>query len=430
MSKLLFNRTLSEHTTGVDISTIEGLSASTILFKQKDGCICIEITEDTTSKKLNSSYYIGTDWLNNKTAVYVAPKLNDKAQQTDYLKMLFSCLRHSDVASFTNDLYEIKFEEPFIEIKQKQDLITPLLVIQFLQILKSIVKKGLKKSYYKIEQNLNSKIKGKVLVAQTLKQNIIKNQSTKTYCQYNEFGLNCIENRILKKTLVFVQRYLALFPEYSKLVSSVINYCYPAFQNVDENVDLRTLKNITHNSFFKEYKEAIYISKLILKRFGYNIKEIEALNKELVKVPPFWIDMPKLFELYVLGLLKDKYFNGIQFQIQGTYGQPDFVLVSENHKMIIDTKYKRKYQQEKYQVEDIRQLSGYARDRKVLSKLGYKTEQEQDKVIDCLIIYPDQTGSERLNANLKEIPISGFTSFYKMPIKLPIINDYNSQKTE
>ncbi len=422
MSKLLFNKAFSEHTV-TDISAMEMLSASSILFKQKDGCMCIEITQDTTCKKLNSNCYIGTDWLNkNEIAVYVAPKVNDEAQQTDYLKMLFSCLRHSDVANFTRNLYDIKFEEPFIEIEQKQDLLTPLLVVQFLQVLKSIVRKGLKKSYYKVERNLNARIKGKVLVAQSLKQNIIKNRQTKTFCQYDEFGFNCTENRILKQTLIFVQKYLALFPDYSKLVSSVINYCYPAFQEVDENIDLRTLKGITHNSFYKEYKEAIHLSNLILKRFGYNIKEIEALNNKTVKVPPFWIDMPKLFELYVLGLLKDKYFNDIQFQIQGTYGQPDFVFVSENNKMIIDTKYKRRYQQAQYEKDDIRQLSGYARDKGVLSKLGYKTEEEQDKVIDCLVIYPDQTASEKLNDNLKENPISGFTRFYKMPIKLPVIS--------
>jgi len=421
MSKLLFNKAFSEHIIE-DISSMEMLSASLILFKQQEGCMCIEITQDDTRKKLNSNFYIGTDWLNkNEVAVYVAPKLNDDAQQTDYLKMLFSCLRHSDVANFTRNLYEIKFEEPFIEIEQKQDLLTPLLVVQFLQVLKTIVRKGLKKSYYKVERNLNAKIKGKVLVSQTLNQNIIKNKPTKTFCQYDEFGYNCIENRILKRTLIFVQKYLALFPDYSKLVSPVINYCLPVFHEVDENIDLKTLKGITHNSFYQEYKEALHISSLILKRFGYNIKEIDALNNTTVKVPPFWIDMPKLFELYVLGLLKDKYFNHIQFQIQGTYGQPDFVLVSDNEKMIIDTKYKRKYQQEKYQAEDIRQLSGYARDTKVLSKLGYKKVEEQDKIIDCLIIYPDQDASEKLNENLKANQINGFTKFYKMALKLPVI---------
>lgn len=423
MSKLLFNKAFSEHA-NEDISSLETLSASSILFKQREDCKCIEITQDSTSKKLNSNFYIGTDWLSkNEIAVYVAPKLNDETQQTDYLKMFFSCLRHSDVATYTKNLYEIKFEEPYIEIEQKQDLLTPLLVVQFLQIVKTIVRKGLKKSYYKVEHNLNAKIKGKVLVAQTLKQNIIKNKPTKTFCQYDEFGFNSIENRILKRTLVFVQKYLALFPDYSKLATPVFNYCLPAFYEVDENIDLKTLNGITHNSFYKEYKEALHISSLILKRFGYNIKEIDTLNNKTVKVPPFWIDMPKLFELYVLGMLKDKYFNSIKFQIQGTYGQPDFVFVSDNVKMIIDTKYKRKYQQEKYQAEDIRQLSGYARDTKVLSKLGYITAEEQDKVIDCLIIYPDQTASDNLADDLKEKQISGFTRFYKMAIKLPVISN-------
>ena len=261
------------------------------------------------------------------------------------------------------------------------------------------------------------------MVGKTIKQNLLKNKNLHTFCSYDEFGFNCIENRILKRTLVFVQKYLALFPDYSKLVSPVINYCLPAFHEVDENIDLKTLKGITHNSFYKEYKEALHISSLILKRFGYNIKEIDTLNNKTVKVPPFWIDMPKLFELYVLGMLKDKYFNNIKFQIQGTYGQPDFIFVSDNQKMIIDTKYKRKYQQEKYQAEDIRQLSGYARDTKVLSRLGYITADEQDKVIDCLIIYPDQNASEKLSDNLKANQINGFTKFYKMAVKLPTITE-------
>ena len=82
--------------------------------------------------------------------------------------MLFSCLKHPEVAQNTEGLFEIKFENPFIEIEQKQDLLTPLLVVQFLQVVKSIVRKGLKKSYYKVERNLNARVKGKVLVAENV----------------------------------------------------------------------------------------------------------------------------------------------------------------------------------------------------------------------------------------------------------------------
>jgi hypothetical protein len=406
-----------------DVSSIESLAISSILFKKKEGFKCIEIIHDNMGKTLLCNYYIGVDWLHkNELAVYVAPKLNNETQQTDYLKMLYSCLKHSDVANLTKDLYEIKFEEPYIEIEQKQDLLTPLLVVQFLQVLRVIVRKGLKKSYYGTEQSLNARIKGKILVSQTLKQNNAKNKLTITRCRYEEFGFNCMENRILKRALLFVKKYLNFFPEYSNFGKPIINYCNPAFQEVDENTDVHKIRSFTHNSFYKEYKEALHIANLILKRFGYNIKEVEKLKNRTVKVPPFWIDMPKLFELYILGLLKDKYLNQIQFQIQGTYGQPDFILVGDNVKMIIDTKYKRKYQQEKYEVDDVRQLSGYSRDVKVLSRLGFKTIEDQDQVIDCLIIYPDQAALDKLADDLKATPIIGFTRFYKIAIKLPIIS--------
>lgn len=423
MSKLLFNKAFSEHV-NEDVSSEVRLPVTSIIFNKKIECKCIEIIQNGDSKILQSIYFIGVDWLvKNEIAVYVAPKINDAAQQTDFLKMLFSCLRHSDVAQHTTDLYEIKFDQPYIEIEQKQDLLTPLLILQFLQVVKAIVKKGLKKSYYKVSNNLNAKIKGKVLIAATLKQNIIKNKPTKTFCLYDEYGVNSIENRILKRTLVFVQKYLALFPDYLKLASPVINYCLPAFQVVDEINDLNTLKGVTYNPFYKEYKEALHISSLILKRFGYNIKEVTELNNKLVKVPPFWIDMSKLFELYVLGLLKDKYNNSIKFQYNNTtYGQPDFLFSTTNLKMIIDTKYKSLYQKNCFAPEDIRQISGYARDKGVLSAFGYITPEEQDKVVDCLIIYPDQAASENLADNLKENEINGFTRFYKMAIKLPVIS--------
>ena len=423
MSNLLLNKAFSEHSVE-DVSSIDALCSLTLLFKQKTDCKCVEIIENNQVKSINLSYYIGTDWLvKEKFAIYVAPKLNDEVTYIDYLKMAYSCLRHSDVSNYVDDLFEVKFNEPLIEINSNQDLLTPLLVVQFLQLVKNIVRKGLKKSYYNVEQNLNSKIKGKLLVSQTIKQNIIKNKPSKAFCKYDEFGFNCFENRVLKRTLLFIQKYLAFFPEYSKLANPIINYCMPAFHNVDENVDIKSIKNVTHNSFYKEYKEALYLSNLILKRFGYNIKDIEYLKNQKIKIPPFWIDMSKLFELYVLGLLKDKYKNKILFQVQGTYGQPDFLLVNESEKIIIDTKYKRKYQQEKYFPEDIRQLSGYSRDIKILKRLGFISEDEQNITVDCLIIYPDQTASEDLAENLKSDKINGFSKFYKMPIKLPIISN-------
>ncbi|MDV2485806.1 hypothetical protein QR662_15535, partial [Acinetobacter towneri] len=77
--------------------------------------------------------------------------------------------------------------------------------------------------------------------------------------------------------------------------------------------------------------------------------------------------------------------------------------------------------QNRFNSDDIRQICGYARDRKILKRLGYTDEDMQDIVVDCLIIYPDQNSSEILPKNLKVHSIDQFTKFYKIPVKLPTL---------
>lgn len=182
----------------IDLSEINAV----IYFKNilNFNSICVSIT---SQRKIQTRYFIGVDWIGKNKAIYVEPKLNNGNVQTDYLKMLFSSLSHLELISYVSDLYEIKWNSDAIAIKQQQDLLTPLLIIQYLHIVKHIVRKGLKKSYYKVERNLFGHIKGKINVAQTIKNNAFKNKSLHTYCTYDEFGINGVENRLLKKALVF-----------------------------------------------------------------------------------------------------------------------------------------------------------------------------------------------------------------------------------
>lgn len=426
MNELLFNKPFTEHHNhpyGVDVSSINNETIIQFIpFLKKEGYNCFEIKNNF----LHTSYYIGVDWLiKNKLAIYIEPKLNkNSTEQTDYLKMLFSALKHPEVVQHTKQLFDIKFDDVYIEIDQQKDLITPLLVVQYLRVLKEIVRKGLKKSYYKVEQNLNSRIKGKVLVSKTIKNNILKNRILKTYCSYDEFGYNGFENRLLKKALIFVKKYLPILDVFNanEFTSSMFNYINPAFESISDEVSMNEVKHNKKNVFYREYEEAIRLAKLILKRFGYNITNTK--NKT-VKTPPFWIDMSKLFELYVLGLLKDSKIDLI-YQFQGYYGKPDFLLPKE--KVVLDSKYKTYYKEEFSELSqskkdnvasDIRQMSGYARDKKVLGKLDL----EETKIADCLIIYPDQTYKNYgLNiVEFKKKEIGQFVQFYKVGVKLPEI---------
>ncbi|MBP8792918.1 MAG: restriction endonuclease [Lutibacter sp.] len=367
---------------------------------------------------IKAGYFIGVDWIEkDKTALYVAPKLNEKDKEVDYIKMLFSSLRHSDVSKEINELFEVKWEQSTIEIEQKQDLLTPFLVVEFLSLLKTIVRKGLKKSYYKVEHNLNSKVKGKILVGKTIKHNLLQNKNLNTYCSFDEFGLNNKENRLLKKALSFVKRYL---PNYTQLIDhkdlqNTFNYINPAFYEVSDVIDLNEIKHSKTNVFYKEYEPAIRLAKLILKRFGYNISNTV---KDKIQTPPFWIDMSKLFELYVLGLLKDRFHNNVKFQHKYYGNELDYLLNDADFQMVIDAKYKLKYIDGKYD-EDIRQVSGYARLKNIYSALN----KEQGDIIDCLIIYPDQEKGENnlLKVNLKQNEINHYYDVYKVGVKLPSI---------
>ncbi|MFT3846821.1 MAG: hypothetical protein QM725_17300 [Lacibacter sp.] len=434
MNNFLFN-TLTEHhkypngepiSSEVDVTLLR----QEILFQNNPEKKCIEIKKDNT---LHTHYFIGVDWICSDKAVYVSPKLNTNTtdtkeaidasslKETDFLKMLFHCLKYQDIGNEIEELFEVKWEQPTIEIEQKRDLLTPLLVVQFLGLVKIIVRKGLKKSYYKVEHNLNSRVKGRVLVGKTLKENVFKIRHLNTVCSYDEFGLNGFENRLLKRTLNFIRSYLPVFQTLNTdaYIENLFNYITPAFEAVSDEVNLNDIRFTKTNPFYKEYEEAIRLAKMILKRFGYNISNVE---KQTVNTHPFWIDMSKLFELYVLGLLKDQFKSQVIYHPTYNSKELDYLLL--NPPMVIDAKYKPRYLYTSV-LEDARQLSGYSRLHKVYDALKF----EKDKIIDCLIIYPNQeSGNKNLSkfSELMEQPdseIREYVNFYKIGVELPVVKN-------
>lgn len=367
-------------------------------------------------------YFVGVDWIDKKNALYIAPKLNKEDKEVDFIKMLFSALRHPEVSKEIDELVKVKWDSEPIEIEQNQDLLTPFLVVEFLTVLKTIVRKGLKKSYYKVEENLYGKVKGKIQVSKTIKQNLAQNKNLHTFCAYDEFGVNNIENRLLKKALSFVKRYLPNYPQLinNSDIQNTYNFINPAFIDVSDKIALNEIKYTKNNAFFKEYKEAIRLAKLILKRFGYNISNT---SKTTIQTPPFWIDMTKLFELYVLGLLKDRFNADVDFQFKPDGGNElDFILKAKGFEMVIDTKYKSHWKNNPVHA-DVRQVSGYARLKSVYNHLGFT---DFNKVIDTLIIYPDLgireinhfEGNKIIDDRTEE---KLYHKVYKLGIHIPVI---------
>jgi len=380
---------------------------------------------DLKNSSYKTGYYVGIAWLaNSNKALYVSPKFDNEFENVDYFLMLSKGLQNPEMLDFGENLFYIDLDAKPIEIQSNKDIITPLLIVYFLQILRQIVKKGLKKDYHKIENNIYTNIKGKVLVSATLRQNIFRNRQLYNTCSYEEFSVNTVENQILKKALLFSIRFLKITHNKNKKFFSLIDYILPAFARVSDEIQVNDIKSYRNNSFYTEYKKGLELARMILKRFGYNFNEIK--NEEVTKIQPFWIDMPKLFEFYVLGILKENLGrNNIQFQASANYGAIDFLRITKDKEMVIDAKYKSIYQGNKYEIEDIRQLSAYARDKGALRATAIPPENWAKTNLDCVIIYPDQNAEslEKFDDIYKQKKISQFQNFYKAGIKIPMISN-------
>lgn len=414
---------------------------------------------------LNSNYFVGLDWLTKDKSRYiqVEPKLNnkvvesfekvsdtdneniseeeieqwdketkakiktsDKEYEVNVIGMLMQIMSHSEVSKHTGNLLLIDWEDKEIEVTQKQDLLTPFLVVKFLNLLRDIVRKGLKKSYYKEQKNLSNRVKGKILVGQQIKQNIFKNRVTHTVCEYQVFGEDFLENRFLNKVFIFCMNYVEnnhIYFKENNDISWLINYIRPSFEHIGSEISTQEIKNYRHNPFFKEYKEAINIGQQILKRFSYNMTKT---TEEKISMPPFWIDMPKMFELYVYAqLLKDNpdlHAENFNYQFSTNGNALDFLICSDGKKIVVDAKYKLKYNYGQIH-EDIRQVAGYARLNKVRNQYPQINEE-----IECLIIYPKPIDSDdyKNNFKLENIintynPIDAYHNVFKIGISLPLL---------
>lgn len=289
---------------------------------------------------LQAAYYIGASWLvKDKMSVVVHPKISE----VDIAEMLIKALSISseEEANYFSKCYKISFEEPNIETEEGKTQLTPLLVIHYITLLENVVKHGLKRDYITITDNLTGKIKGHILFNQQLRQNIIPKREDRNVCLYQVYTVDVPVNRLLKRALVFADKMLQVYMrdhnQYGHLRTR-INKLVNAFAGVSEDIEISQVKNMSSNKLFRHYVVAIQVAKEILRRYDYSLSNV---STETHLTPPFWIDMARLFEMYVLYLLRQAYGDSIEFQVPGTYQKPDYVHKTEN--MILDAKYKTIY---------------------------------------------------------------------------------------
>lgn len=389
-----------------------------------------------SDKDLHASYYIGASWLiKNELAVSVIPKID-----IDFVTMFLSALEVNTAkeSDYFGQCYGIMFDEPQIETTEQLNQLTPLLILHYISLLDKLVKRGLKKDYIIKEDNLKSKVKGRIMFSRHLQKNIFQQRYDRTYCQFQEHTEDIPENRLLKKALIFAECAINAYPtiktkiEQSNELSNCFNRLKSVFYNVSDEIEIRQVQKITGNKIFREYKDAIKVAKMILQRFDYSLSNA---TQEQHSTPPFWIDMARLYEMYVYSKLNSAYPNQILFQVAG-HCRSAVDYIKKDEKIIMDAKYKPHYEDSNRGIiDDIREISGYARDKKILKALD-----ADENEVECVIIYPhkeilrqeeigdpiDDCKETTTFENSDFLPqcseIKWFRNFYKISVPLPKLN--------
>ena len=374
------------------------------------------------SASLEASYFVGAAWLiKDYLPVIVRPKVHN----VDIAEMLIQALSNSsdEEASYFSKCYKIAFNEPTIETEEEQSELTPILVIHYISLLDNLVKHGLKRDYVTITENLRGKVKGHLLFNAQLRQNIIPKREDRNVCRYQVYTTDIPVNRLLKRALLFADRMLQVYmhhhQQYGKLRMR-INKLAAVFEGVSDEIEVSRVKGLASNKLFRHYADATRVAKEILRRYDYSLSNVSTATH---KTPPFWIDMSRLFEMYVLAMLKNAYGSEIEFQVKGHNRLQVADYVHNGEGLVIDAKYEQWYsggEVDRKLVDDIREISGNARDYSIIKKFPHPEEEPE-----CVIIYPEDNGLTSFSGPLTETahrrPISQFRKFYKIPVRLPIL---------
>lgn len=423
----------SEHSP-IDANRLEGLDADALrqrinydtrrfVTEQVNLVLCEFST--TEKKDVFTTYYrIGAEWLDEKQtkALVVTPKVPN----IDFLEMFMTCQRTSEPDDDFSTIYDIDFDARPIKSKALNSILSPLLVVQFLNCVERIASRILRKGYVARHENL-CKVKGHIDVIGNERRNLLTGHRESVLCKYNEYSVDTPENRYIKRGLLVARDMISLMAQHKAYatLAAKCGSCLSAFADVSPDFQGKA-PQIKHNKLFRDYTEALRLALMLQRRQDISLSKSEGDMSDYV--PVFRIDMALLFEHYTLALLRERYGKGIMYQVCGYRNRfvADFLLNTPSMKAVLDTKYITDYDaSEEVKAENIKQLSGYARDKSLLKALGIDcTDEDSVPVVPCVILYPVLAERNdkpfRFTMSQKK-PLKRTLKFYKCPIPVPLI---------
>lgn len=283
--------------------------------------------------------YVGIIQMRNNFQIQILPKIDFVNGQKDDTKAVFMKMLRS-----MKDFPSKAFSNA--NLKMDRMNLYEIFINMYLQEVRQLVKHGIRSAYVAQEDNITV-YKGKLIVNEHIKRNIAHKE--RFYVGFDEFQVNRPENRLVKSTLLKLQK-LTTSAENAKEIRQLLT----AFELVNPSINYdKDFSKVVINRNTKDYEMLMKWSKVFLKNKSFTTFSGTENARALL------FPMEKVFEAYVTKNMK-KVFGRVNWQVsaqdKGHYlfnklnGEahrkfalrPDLVVTRDDGSIVVlDTKWKK-----------------------------------------------------------------------------------------
>lgn len=281
--------------------------------------------------------YVGLIQMKNGYQIQILPKVSfgdgaedpgNKRTKKIFLKMLRSM----------KDFPSKVFNDASLKVDQMN--LYEIFINMYLQEVRQLVKRGIKSAYVTQEDNLKY-YKGKLLINQQIRTNLAHRE--RFYVTYDEFHPNRAENRLVKATLLKLQK-LTSSAENAKEINQLLTALEMVEPSLNYQKDFSRVK-IDRNT--KDYEMLMQWSKVFLMNKSFTTFSGDSTSRALL------FPMESVYESYVAQQIRKIFCPDgweVSSQDKGHYLfvepkrqfalRPDIVLEMDGRTVIMDTKWK------------------------------------------------------------------------------------------
>ena len=282
-------------------------------------------------KVITARNYVGVITMNDGTVIEILPKIANEEDDDDKTRKIF--------LEMLKTLKDVRFKDFSISgLKTERLDLFEIFIRMFLDEIAVLTKQGLKAAYTPVESNERF-YKGKLLVTQNLKYNLVRKERFFVRC--DEFNMNRPENRLIKSTLAFLLK-MTRDARNRRNTTQLLTF----FDGVDYSANYETdisQCNIDHG--MSHYGKALSWCQIFLR--GNSFAPFAGREVAIALLFP----MEEIFESFVAAkfrrLIGDVFTMRTQDHRYSLFDRPsafalcpDIVLENDERTIVLDTKWK------------------------------------------------------------------------------------------